>query len=178
MKALRFLGLLLALGVSPVALADRWDTLGSRHSPDVVRYGYVHHHARRDHAWGWQRQRNEINIIVAPLAPIGHWAPRWNGRQDWRQDWRRDWQRNTYVFNSGLGFIAGALAGLATAPQLAGSQPYYTPRYRAPTRVIRRAGGGMSISLYKDLNGACYERETDHDGRVTKRRLADYNCDF
>lgn len=173
MNAIRILGLLVALGASEAALADSWDTLGSRHSRDVVRYGFVDDHPGRGHAWGRQRQRSEVNIIVAPRVPATRWAPRWNDRYDYRHDRRRD----DVVFNSSLGFIAGAVVGLATAPRVV-ERNYYVREYHAPQTVIRRDGGGLSISLYKDRFGACYERETDRHGRVIQRRVADYNCDF
>lgn len=173
MKAFRIVGLLLALGASQAAVADSWDTLGSKHSRDVVRYGYNDDHPGRGHARGHERQRSQVNIIVAPRASASRWAPRWNDRYDRRNERRRD----EVVFNSSLGFISGVVVGMAVAPQY-GGRDAYVREYRDPVRVIDRNGRGTSISLYKDRFGTCYERETDHYGRVIQRRVADYNCDF
>lgn len=94
MKTLKLAGLLLALVASDAALADRWDTLGSKHSRDVVRYGHVDQHPGRGHARGHDRQRGQVNIIVAPRAPVSNWAP------DWNQRWyERDYVRNDYRYN-------------------------------------------------------------------------------
>lgn len=168
--ALTMLGGALAAGP---ALADSWDTLGSKHQRQVTRYGHFDQHPGRGKAWGRDRQRTEVNIIVAPRAPISAWAPRWNERQDRRHNYRG----HDPVYNSSLGFMAGAIVGLVAAPQLTVPR-YYERYYGNPTVVTERYGNGRSFSLYKDRFGACYERETDRHGRVINRRVADYNCNF
>lgn len=174
MKGFRIVGLLLALGASDAALADKWDTHSgwNGRDRDVVRYGNFDQHPGRGHARGHNMNRSQVNIIVAPRAPLRSWAPRWNDHYDRRYDRRRD----DVVFNSSLGFIAGAVVGMAVAPQVGYNS--YVREYQDPVTVIHRDSRGTSISLYKDRFGACYERETDYYGRVIKRRVADYNCNF
>lgn len=173
MKTFRIVGLLLALGASQAAVADNWDRQDSRYSRDELRFGFVDDHPGRGFARGHDRQRSQVNIIVAPRAPVSRWAPRWNDRYDRRYDRRRD----DVVFNSSLGFISGVVVGMAVAPQNS-RRDSYVREYRDPVTVISRDGWGPSISLYKDRYGACFERETDSYGRVIQRRIADYNCNF
>jgi len=173
MKVFRIVGLLLALGASDAALADKWDSRNGWNGRDGGRFDYNYGHPGRGLARGHDRQRSQINIIVAPRASASRWAPRWNDRYDRRYDRRRD----DAVFNSSLGFISGVVAGMAVAPQNGGRDSYVRD-YRDPVTVIHRDGSGMSISLYKDRYGDCYERETDYYGRVIQRRVADYNCGF
>jgi hypothetical protein len=173
MKTLKLCSLLLAVVVAGPAAADSWDTLGSKHSRNVVRYGHVDDFPGRGLARGQAQQHGNVNIIVAPRAPINAWAPRWDDRYSRRYDRRHD----QFVFNSSLGFIAGSTIGLLAAPRMV-EQNYYVREYAEPQVVIRHEGNGRSISLFKDRYGTCYERETDRYGRVIKRRIADYNCDF
>jgi len=172
MKTCRIVGLLLALGASQAAVADNWDRLDGRYSRDGLRFGYVDDHPGRGYARGHDRQRSQVNIIVAPRAPVSRWAPRWNDHYD-RYDRRQDRRRNEVVFNSSLGFIAGAVVGMTIAPQASGRNSYARD-YREPRHDMRSS----SISLYKDRFGTCYERETDYYGHVIQRRIADYNCNF
>ena len=186
MKAIRIISLLVALGMTQAAVADSWDTMGGRHSHDGVRYGYDKGHAGRGHARGYNSYRSEVNIIVAPQAPLGNWAPSWNDRHFTRYnsrynnhfyDRRNDFRRDQFVFNSSLGFIAGSVVGLATAPQVI-EHNYYVREYAEPVTVIQHDSRSTSVNLYRDRYGACYERKKDHYGRVVKRRIADYNCNF
>lgn len=173
---LPLLGLLLALGSSSSTLAQHWDTLGSKHQAGVQRYslpgrGPGYGQLQRGRGTDWSP--GQVNIIVAPPVPATAWAPRWDDRFDRRHGHRH----HDPVFNSSLGFIAGTVVGLVAAPQLQPRGPW-AHEYQAPRVVIDHSGHGRSISLLKDRYGACYERETDRHGRVIRRRVADYNCDF
>lgn len=178
MKGFRIVGLLLALVASDAALADKWDSRNGWIGRDGGRFDYNDGHPGRGLARGHDKHRSQVNIIVAPRAPVSAWAPRWNDRYDRHHDHRHD----QVVFNSSLGFIAGAVVGMAVAPQFDNRSSYsrntYVREYSDPVTVINRDSRGTSISLYKDRFGACYERETDYHGRVIKRRVADYNCNF
>lgn len=174
MKIFSIVGLLLALGASDAALADKWDSRSGWSGRDDARFDY-NNNPGRGLARGHDKYRNQVNIIVAPRAPIRNWAPTWNDRYDRRYgyDRRYDRRRDEVVFNSSLGFIAGAVVGMQI-----GGRDNYVREYNAPVTMIHRDSRGTAISLYKDRFGACYERETDYYGRVIKRRVADYNCNF
>lgn len=197
----RLAGLVLALGTANAALADQWDTLGSKHSRQVQRYdtfdGYGRHdrhgrndrfdnrryddHAGRGHAYGHDRHDTRVNIIVAPRVPVSRWAPRWNDGYRRYPDYR-DYRSDAFVVGAGVGLLAGTVIGLNVAPQVMAPQivqrDYYVHEYSAPTTVIRHEVGRSTVSLFKDRFGACYERETDRYGQLIQRRVADYNCNF
>ena len=165
--------LLLLLGTQ-LTFADHRDGWGR----DRDHSRYERHDNGRGNAWGrrdrWDRRggrdyrdRVSVNLNFGSAFP------------DWRY---RDYRRAT----SGLGIVYSTTWGApANVWRYNDRRPVIVPQNTdinaAPrtttTRVVRRPGRN-STSLFRDLNGRCFEREIDSRGNETRTELPASDCDF
>jgi hypothetical protein len=159
--------LVLLLGTQ-TSFADHRDHGNRGHSYD--------RHDRHDHdrgrGWGRRdRDRHDHDNVSVSLSFGNVWGA---SPYDWRY---RDYRRAT----SGVGIAYtttwGAPAwGYNNRPVIVQQNNTYVntaPR----TRVVTRPGRN-STSLFRDINGRCYEREIDGRGTETRTEIPASECDF
>jgi hypothetical protein len=161
--------LLLLLGTQ-TALADHRDDWNRGNS----------HFDRHDNGRGWDRydnrwdRRSDRRDNVSISLSFGNvWpAPRYN---DWRY---RDWDRAT----SGVGIAYTTAWGApgwgynSRRPVIVHQNTYINEAPR--TRVVTRSSRSNGSSLLRDINGRCFERETDSYGNETRTELPASACNF
>lgn len=126
-------------------------------------------HDRWNRADRWDRRRDRVSLSVN----VGTLWPNYT-YSDWRY---RDYYRAT----SGLG-VAYTTAwgtpvwGYNNRPVIVHQNTYVNTAPR--TRVITRSTRSSGSSLLRDINGRCFERETDRYGNETRSELPAESCNF
>jgi len=151
--------LLLGAQTSFAGHNDRWD----RHD----RHDRYDHH---DNGRGWGRggrgdrhDRDNVSISLSFGTVFGA-----AGYNDWRY---RDYRRAT----SGFGVPYTTAWGYDNRPVIVHQNTYVNTAPR--TRVVTRPGRN-STSLFRDIDGNCFERVIDSRGNETRTELAPSECNF
>lgn len=143
---------------------DRWDR-HDRHDR------YDRHDNGR--AWGrrdrWDRRdRDNVSVSLSFGTVFGG-----VGYNDWRH---RDYRRATSGFGVGYTTAWGAPGwGYDNRPVIVHQNTYVNTAPR--TRVVTRPGRN-STSLFRDINGRCFERYIDSRGNETRTELPASECNF
>lgn len=176
MNTVKTICLLLALCSTEAVFADYRDSMGSK---SFGRGNSSQRYELPGKGYGRNNSRHHndvsINVIVGPQIRTNRYAPQW--RNDYSNRHYYGHNNTTMVFNSSLGFLSGAVVGYLAAPQVI-NQNRYVREYRQPVVVIDRNSRSSSVGLFKDRYGQCFETESDRYGNETRRRVADYYCNF
>lgn len=132
-------------------------------------------HGRRDRDYDrrdWDRRDRDRRDRVSVNLNFGNVYP------DWRY---RDYRRAT----SGLGIAYTTTWGAPVnvwryndrRPVIVHQNTYINAAPSTTTRVVRRPGRN-STSLFRDINGRCYERQIDSRGSETRIELPASDCNF
>jgi hypothetical protein len=157
--------LLLGAQTSFADRGDRWDR-HDRHDR------YDHHDNGR--GWGrggrWDRHdRDNVSVSLSFGTILGG-----SGYNDWRY---RDYRRATSGVGIGYTTTWGAPSwGYNNRPVIVHQNNTYVnaaPR----TRVVTRPGRNSS-SLFRDIDGNCFERVIDSRGNETRTELPPSECNF
>ncbi len=163
--------LLLLLGTQTTLADDRhgWDRDRGNSHYDRDRHDNGRGWGRRDRDdRRWNNRRHDHRDNVSVSLSFGNVWP------DYRY---RDWNRAT----SGLGIAYTTTWGApgwgynSRRPVVIHQNTYVNeaPRARVVTRSSR-----SGTSLFRDINGRCFEREIDRNGNETRIELPASSCDF
>lgn len=146
---------------------ERWD-----------RHDREDRYERHDNGRGWgrgggfgnndRRDRDNVSISLSFGTVLGP-----SGYNDWRY---RDYRRATSGFGVAYTTAWGAPGwGYDSRPVIVHQNTYVNTAPR--TRVVTRPGRNSS-SLFRDINGNCFERVIDSRGRETRTEISPSACNF